>query len=412
MQLTPTSNLFTYHTLQNGLQCVIRYCDHAAEYCGLAIRAGSRDDYPQMEGLAHFVEHTIFKGTAHRRAGHILNRMESVGGELNAYTTKELTMLYSVFPPGNALRAIDLLGDLVAYSRFPESELVKERDVVADEIDTYLDMPSDAVFDDFEDLIFKDSPLGHNILGVKPNLAKFTPEVCQRYVSEFYVPGRMVFFYQGPEKCDKIIRMAERSFGNLHHPASGRPALMLPHEEPFADTRNIGSHQAHCVIGCRIPDIYSPCRHAMALLANLIGGPGMNSLLNVALREKRGLVYSVEATSQFMSDTGLFTIYFGCDPEDEARCMRIVNTTLQKLLDAPPSGTALQRAIRQYAGQMVLSHDSTEQTALGAVRAVMYFGSAWSLEQSLDKIRSISAEDMRQAAQMMLAGPFSRLTMR
>ena len=138
----------------------------------------------------------------------------------------------------------------------------------------------------------------------------------------------------------------------------------------------------------------------------------MNSLLNVALREKRGLVYSVEATSQFMSDTGLFTIYFGCDPEDEARCMRIVNTTLQKLLDAPPSGTALQRAIRQYAGQMVLSHDSTEQTALGAVRAVMYFGSAWSLEQSLDKIRSISAEDMRQAAQMMLSGPFSRLTMR
>lgn len=412
MQRTPTSNLFTYHTLHNGLQCVIRYCDHAAEYCGVAINAGSRDDYPGNEGLAHFVEHTIFKGTVHRRAGHILNRMESVGGELNAYTTKELTMLYSVFPPGNAARAIDLLGDLVAYSRFPESELAKERDVVADEIDTYLDIPSDAVYDDFEDLIFKDTPLGHNILGAEVNLAGFSSELCRRYVGELYVPGRMVFFYQGPEKADKILRTAERSFGMLHHPAGQRAPLELKPQEPFVRVRNIGSHQAHCVIGCLLPGMHSPHRHAMALLANLIGGPGMNSLLNVALREKRGLVYSVEATTQFMTDTGLFTIYFGCDPEDEARCTRIVKSTLQKLLDTPPSDSWLQRAKKQYAGQMVLSHDSTEQTALGSARAVMCYGGAWTLEQSLEKINSISADDMLTAAQLMLGTPPSILTLR
>lgn len=404
--------LFTYHTLQNGLQCVIRYSTRTAEYCGLAINAGSRDDFAGMEGLAHFVEHTIFKGTSHRRAGHILNRMESVGGELNAYTTKELTMLYSAFPPNHVQRAMELIADLVAYSRFPDSELKKEREVVADEIDTYLDMPSDAVYDDFEDLIFANSPLGHNILGSKKSISLFTSEACREYVSRNYVPGNMVLFYQGPEKAEKVMRMATRYFGVLNHqkpePVRAEPMAV----EPFEVTRSIESHQAHCVIGGRIPNMYCPNRTAMALLTNVIGGPGMNSLLNVALREKRGLVYSVEASSQFLTDAGLFTVYFGCDPEDAPRCTRLVDSVLKRVLDAPPSGLSLERAKRQYIGQMELSHDSSEQTALGAARAVLHHGSALSLEEMTERVESLTAEDMRMAAELMLGKKLSRLTLR
>lgn len=403
--------LFTYHTLQNGLQCVIRYSTRTAEYCGLAINAGSRDDFAGMEGLAHFVEHTIFKGTSHRRAGHILNRMESVGGELNAYTTKELTMLYSVFPPKHLPRAMELIADLVAYSRFPDPELKKEREVVADEIDTYLDMPSDAVFDDFEDLIFAHSSLGHNILGSKESVNLFTSEACREYVGRNYVPGNMVLFYQGPENAGKVIKMAERCFGVLNHPKPELSRIVPVVTEPFEVARSIESHQAHCVMGGRIPDMFSPHRTAIALLTNEIGGPGMNSLLNVALREKRGLVYSVEATSQFLTDAGLFTVYFGCDPEDAARCSRLVDSVLKRVLDAPPSGLALERAKRQYVGQMELSHDSSEQTALGAARAVLHHGAALTLEEMTERVESLTAEDMRTAAELMLGEKLSRLTL-
>ncbi len=403
--------LFTYHTLQNGLQCVIRYSTRTAEYCGLAINAGSRDDFAGMEGLAHFVEHTIFKGTSHRRAGHILNRMESVGGELNAYTTKELTMIYSVFPPKNLQRAMELIADLVAYSRFPDSELKKEREVVADEIDTYLDMPSDAVYDDFEDLVFAGSSLGHNILGSKKSIELFTSETCREYVSRNYVPGNMVLFYQGPEKPDKVINMAIRYFGVLNHPVPERNRCKPLCVDPFDVTRNIDSHQAHCVIGGRIPDMYSPNRTAIALLANVIGGPGMNSLLNVALREKRGLVYGVEATAQFLTDAGLFTIYFGCDPEDASRCARLVDSVLRHVLDTPLSGAALERAKRQYKGQMELSHDSSEQTALGAARAVLHHGGTLSLAEMTERVESLTAEDMRMAAELMFGSRLSRLTL-
>lgn len=403
--------LFTYHTLQNGLQCVIRYSTRTAEYCGLAINAGSRDDFAGMEGLAHFVEHTIFKGTSHRRAGHILNRMESVGGELNAYTTKELTMIYSVFPPKNLQRAMELIADLVAYSRFPDSELKKEREVVADEIDTYLDMPSDAVYDDFEDLVFAGSSLGHNILGSKKSIELFTSETCREYVSRNYVPGNMVLFYQGPEKPDKVINMAIRYFGVLNHPVPERNRCKPLCVDPFDVTRNIDSHQAHCVIGGRIPDMYSPNRTAIALLTNVIGGPGMNSLLNVALREKRGLVYGVEATAQFLTDAGLFTIYFGCDPEDASRCARLVDSVLRHVLDTPLSGAALERAKRQYKGQMELSHDSSEQTALDAARAVLHHGGALSLAEMTERVESLTAEDMRMAAELMFGSRLSRLTL-
>ncbi len=193
--MTNNSNdIFTYHTLANGLRIVHRASAADVEHCGVAIKAGSRNESSADYGLAHFVEHTIFKGTDRRRSWHIVNRMESVGGEINAYTSEEVTMLYSCFPKGNLTRAVELMADLIGYSRFPENEIDREREVVLDEIDSYLDSPSDAIFDDFNDLIFAGSSLGHNILGTAETIETFTPESCRDFLSTHYTPGNMVFF--------------------------------------------------------------------------------------------------------------------------------------------------------------------------------------------------------------------------
>lgn len=404
--------LFSYHTLANGLRCVVRFADTSVEYCGLAIDAGSRDDGIHREGLAHFVEHTIFKGTDRRRPWHILNRMESIGGELNAYTTKEYTMLYSVFPKGHLQRAADLLADLVAYSRFPDAELCKEREVVADEIDTYLDMPSDAIFDDYEDIMFAGSALGHNILGNEKSLSAFTSQMCREYISRYYVPGNMVFFYQGPGRPDKVMAIADKYFSVLNHEDLEKGREVPPTMAPFDEVRDIASHQSHCITGVRIPGFYSPHRHALSLWTNMLGGPGMNSLLNVALREKRGLVYSVEASSQCFTDSGMFTVYFGCDSKDVSRCRRVADEVIKRTLTGPLSEKKLEAAKRQYIGQMTVSFDNSEQTALGSARAVLYHGTALSLEQMSHNIDSVTVDDMRSAADLLMSCPFSTLLMR
>ncbi len=405
------SPLLAYHTLANGLRCVVCSVLSSVEYCGLAINAGSRDDFQGMEGLAHFVEHTIFKGTDHRRAWHILNRMESVGGELNAYTTKELTMLYSVFPKGHLQRAAELISDLVAYSRFPASELAKEREVVADEISTYLDMPGDAVFDDYEDLIFAGTPLGHNILGNPDSLMRFSSEECRDYISRFYVPGNMVFFYQGPEDAGRVLKCVERYFGMLDHPVPELHREVPSVRPPFDVVREISSHQSHCVTGVRIPGIYSPYRHIISLFTNMLGGPGMNSLLNVALREKRGLVYSVEASTQTFTDSGVFTVYFGCDEDDISRCRKLVDDVVNKLVHSGISERAFGAAKRQYVGQLTVGSDSPEQTALGAAKAVLYYGSALSIAEMSKRIMSVSFAEFRNAVMDIFSVPFSTLVM-
>ncbi len=303
-------SIFSYHTLPNGLRMVHRRCDSPVEYCGVAVNIGSRDELPGQFGLAHFVEHTIFKGTRHRKAWHILNRMEAVGGELNAYTTKEETMLYSIFPAGNLRRAVELLSDLILYSEFPTVQIDRERQVVADEIDSYLDSPSDAVFDDFEDMIFAGSGLGHNILGTREDIATFSSDVCRDYLKRFYTPGEMVFFYMGATPPDKVFRTAGNFFASLHHDTVPRSRNDVRPLQPFDSTKDSGNHQSNTVMGALIPGLYDPNRFAMALLTNMVGGPGMNSLLNVEVRERRGLVYTIEASSALFTDTGLFNVYF------------------------------------------------------------------------------------------------------
>lgn len=403
-------NSIQYHRLGNGLRVVARQVEMPVEHCGVAVNAGSRDEKPGQEGLAHFVEHTIFKGTSTRRASYVRDRMEVAGGELNAYTTKEETVVYSTFPAGHLRRAMALIGEMTADAVFPESEISKEKQVVAEEIDTYLDTPADAVFDDFEDLIYKGSPLAHNILGTRETLARFDSAACRGWLVEHFTPGRMVVFYSGPTDPEKVFRMAEQYFGALTR--ADRPLLrMVPEMVGRFEVVNDGveSFQAHTVLGARVPGLLDPKRMAVALLVNILGGPGMNSLLNVALRERSGLVYTTDATTSLMSDNGLLTIYFGCDPADVKRCLKIVNRVVEPLALNSMSERRLEAAKRQLIGQLTVGSVNSEQVAISMGRSVLYRGRAVSLRETVDALKEVSVTELQEAAVPLLS--LSRLTM-
>lgn len=406
-------NRLTTLRLDNGLRIVhIQRPDSRVEYCGAAIRVGSRDEDPSRHGLAHFVEHTIFKGTAHRSAGRIINYMEAVGGELNAYTTKEETYVYSVFPRGNFRRAIDLIADLILNSQFPDRELDKEREVVAEEIDSYLDSPSEAVFDDFDDLIFKGNSLGHNILGSRKTLDTFDSSTCLEFVRHFYSAPNMVFFYLGHLTADKVASLAASRFCEL-------PAHEVEHDYKPADReirfverrRDADNHQAHTVMGCIVPSLYSDERFAISLLNNILGGPGMNSRLNIALRERRGLVYSVDSTLSLYTDLGLISIYSGCNPEDNDRCIALIRKELEKISSQPLSQRALEAAKRQYLGQQIVASASLEQIALGAARSMLFRGEILTHEQIAAHINALTPDNIAQAATYLSPSRFSLLTL-
>ncbi len=375
----------------------------AVEIFGVAVRAGSRDEQPDEYGLAHFVEHTIFKGTGHRRSAHIIKRMEAVGGELNAYTTKEETVIYSVFPAGNLARAVELIADLITDSRFPDRELDKEREVVADEIDSYLDSPSEAIFDDFEDLIFAGSPLGHNILGNRQSLTHFDSEACRRFVSRNYRADNMVAFYSGPRSENVVFRLLDRYLSDVPTGTkSERMSVTVPAVlSPFDDSRCLATHQAHCVIGARTASYLDPGRYATALLTNITGGPGMNSLLNVALRERRGLVYNVEASTALFSDCGLMTVYFGCDPEDSRRCRELVKDTFLRLCN-DLTDKRLDAAKQQYLGQLIVASENRENNTLGAARSLLWRGYLIEPSRTREAIRSLTRADVLSAVEPML----------
>lgn len=400
-----------YHTLSNGLRAVARMSASPVEHCGVAVNAGSRDESPELQGLAHFVEHTIFKGTGSHRASYVRDRMELVGGELNAYTTKEETVVYSTFPAGHLARAFALIGDMVADATFPEAELAKEKFVVGEEIDTYLDTPSDAIFDDFEELVYDGTPMAHNILGTRETLTRFGSADCRRWLEERFTPGRMVLFYSGPEKPEKVFTLAEKYFGRISRPDTPLlrevPRVCAPFDR-VNSTRD--SFQAHTIVGSRIPGLLDPARVDVALLVNILGGPGMNSLLNVALRERYGLVYTIDASTSLMSDNGLLTIYFGCDPGDVRRCLRIVGRVVDGLLSSPLSERKLEAAKRQFIGQLTVGSTNSEQVAISMGRSVLYRGRSISLAETIESIRSVTPGRLLAAASHLAT--LSRLTLR
>lgn len=405
------SKYFT-HILPNGLRLIhVPTTSHVA-YCGLSINAGSRDDLAGKAGLAHFVEHTIFKGTKHRRSWHILNRMERVGGELNAYTTKEGTALYSIFPCEHFERAVELISDLVANSQFPETELNKEREVVLEEIDSYRDTPMEAVYDDFEDLLFADSAMGHNILGNEQDLNNISAADCRFYLDTQYVPENMVFFAMGNIKSDRLFRIVEKHLGPLNHKLDRASRITPIETSVFNKTINIDSHQAHTIMGKQLFSMHDDRRYAAFLLNNILGGPGMNSLLNVAIREKRGYAYTVESSLSLLSDCGFFEIYFGSDEHHVAPSLRIINRTIEELATKPLSEKNLQAAKRQYLGQLLVSSENKEAMALSLGKTYLYHNNIMTDSQLAEHINALTAQQIMDCAALLDPATCSILTMK
>lgn len=386
------------HTLSNGLRIIQVPSPTPVAYCGFAIDAGTRDETSGEQGMAHFVEHLIFKGTTKRKAWHILNRMERVGGDLNAFTNKEETIIYTAFLAEHFARAVELLADIVFHSTFPKNEIAKEVDVILDEIQSYEDSPSDLIFDDFENLIFKGHSLGRNILG-DPNLLKtFGSDDALNWTRRFYKPSNMVFFFYGNVDFRHLVRCVEKYVGEI--PDSKAEKLYVPLLDYLPERRVIhrDTHQAHVMIGCRSYDAHNEKRTGLYLLNNILGGPGMNSRLNIALREHRGLVYSVESNLTSYTDTGVFSIYFGCDPKDVDTCLTLVEKELKRLCMARLTDSQLAAAKKQIIGQIAVASDNFENLALDMGKTFLHYNRYESQEEVFQRIEALSADCLMEVA--------------
>lgn len=412
------NNDYFTDVLPCGLRVVCTPSATDVAYCGIAVDAGTRDEYDDESGLAHFCEHLTFKGTHRRRAWHILNRMEAVGGDLNAYTGKEETVYYAAFLKEHIGRAIDLLADIVFGSVYPQPEMNKEVEVVIDEIESYNDSPAELIFDDFERMVFNGHPLGRNILGEADRLRQFTSVDVQRFAGRHYRPENAVLFVYGRVEPSQVMKEAERALKrvgvSLLEDAPLKRVLLedyagcgdsstsvrgtLPDYCPQQLVIEKDTHQAHVMIGCRAYSARDPRHITLYLLNNILGGPGMNSRLNLSLREKNGLVYNVESNMTCYTDTGIWSIYFGCDVHDVPRCRRLVSAELKKLVAAPLSETALAAAKRQIKGQIGISCDNFESMALAMGKTFLHYNRPRDIERLFRKIDALTAAELQQTA--------------
>lgn len=391
-------------TIGGNIRLAYTYAPGPTEYAGLTVNAGSRDELtPATHGLAHMVEHTIFKGTPRRSDAYILNRMEAVGGELNAFTTKEETTIYTAAPAGNHRRSAELIGELTAHASFPERKMQLEREVIADEIDSYLDSPAEAIYDSFDELLYRNNPLAHNILGSKESITGITSEICREYLGRAFTRANSVYFYFGPDPIDRVAATVEKALADMPINGDMAPRIVPDIAPEFNIQRSDRRHQAHVLLGTPIGGLHDPERLTNALAVNILGGPGMNALLNLQLRERRGLVYTVEASNALYSDCGLMTIYFGCDADDVKRCLSLVNSTIARFADRELTPRRLQAYKRQYLGQLTLTLDNKEQRAINSARAMLHGLPAPSLARTAARLDAITAADLQLAAQKIAA---------
>lgn len=399
------------YTLSNGMRVIHRSFPSEISYCGIAINAGARDEYPEEHGMAHFVEHMLFKGTSKRRAHHIANRMESVGGELNAYTTKEETFIYSAFLGEYFPRAVELLSDIVLRSEFSSRQIEREREVVLDEIFSYQDFPSEQIYDDFENLVFQGHDLGHYILGDTNSLEGFTTRSLKRFVQRQYQPSEMIFFSFGKTPFTKVARQLEKYFS---FPASGRvtakervaPANFVPVEVELQKNTN----QAHVMLGWEAFSMHHPDKHALYLLNNILGGGSLNSRFNTSLREKNGLVYHVESSITFYSDTGLFSVYFACDPKYRERCVRLIEKEIEKIKKKKLTPLQLSQAKRQWKGQLGIAAENNENSCLSMAKNFLHQKRFVPLSEVFNRIDQITADQVNAVANELFTSRRFRLS--
>ena len=422
---------YNTYTLDNGLRIIHLPSDSKVVYCGYQINAGTRNEEPGEEGLAHFCEHVTFKGTERRKAWHILNCLESVGGDLNAYTNKEGTVYYSAILKEHIARAVDLLTDIVFHSVYPQTEIDKEVEVICDEIESYNDSPAELIYDEFENIIFKDSPLGHNILGTAEQVRSFKTEDALRFTRKLYRPDNAIFFAYGDIDFKKLVKLlktlnmehgtlnfinsktsetptAEMEAGDANHKVQSSKFKVQSKEVQSKEVQSKvegqtivmqkNTHQAHVMIGTRAYDVNDSRRMPLYLLNNMLGGPGMNAKLNLTLREHNGLVYTVESTMAAYGDTGIWSIYFGCDEHDVKRCLRLVRKELDKFMQKPLSEAQLKAAKKQIKGQVGVACDNRENFALDFGKSFLHYGWEKNVDRLYEQVDEITAEQIQAVA--------------
>ena len=405
---------YNTYTLDNGLRIIHLPSDSKVVYCGYQINAGTRNEEPGEEGLAHFCEHVTFKGTERRKAWHILNCLESVGGDLNAYTNKEGTVYYSAILKEHIARAVDLLTDIVFHSVYPQAEIDKEVEVICDEIESYNDSPAELIYDEFENIIFKGSPLGHNILGTAEQVRSFKTEDALRFTRKLYRPDNAIFFAYGDIDFKKLVRLLKKSFlseertvkSEKFNSPEAQTQFNIQHStfntqhsfEGQTIVMQKNTHQAHVMIGTRAYDVNDSRRMPLYLLNNMLGGPGMNAKLNLALREHNGLVYTVESTMAAYGDTGIWSIYFGCDEHDVKRCLRLVRKELDKFMQKPLSEAQLKAAKKQIKGQVGVACDNRENFALDFGKSFLHYGWEKNVDRLYEQVDEITAEQIQAVA--------------
>lgn len=396
---------FYTDTLSNGLQILHLPSTGQVAYAGLLIGTGSRDEAPHQHGISHLIEHMLFKGTTQRNAFHLAHRIESVGGEINAYTAKEETVLHAAFMPQYLERVTELLADIIQHATFPQHELQREKEVICEEIASYHDSPAELIYDEFEELIFQGHPLAHNILGTPNQLKRITREEIIHYIQHHYTPTRMVFCTAGNIPFSRVLTLANKYLASLQPAFTPSPriplqAVTLP--APYCKRQTKPTSQAHCLLGTTTLPLTHPHLPALALITNLLGGDASIAWLNRELREKKALVYTVDATHTAYTDTGLFTIYFATEKKNLNQALRIIHKQLHMLTQKPLGSQQLRLAKRQFIGQLGLAADNIEANMLAGARFLLEGLPLQSFEESRQEIQSISAELISTLAQQFL----------
>lgn len=393
---------YQFHTLSNGIRIVHRQTNSLVGHLAIMINTGTRDEEPGEEGLAHFIEHVIFKGTTKRKLHHVLGYLENIGADLNAYTTKEETCIHASFTGKYYPRAFDLFADILTNATYPEKEIEKEKDVVIDEINGYKDTPSELIFDEFEEMLFHDHPLGKSILATPAKVRKITRRKVLSFVSRHYNTDQIVISSVGNITFAKLIALADKWFGKI--PTNLREKSRFPFSgyQKNDVIRKKSGFQTHCIIGAPAYSYADPHRTTLALLNNMLGGPAMNSRLSMALREKSGISYNIESVYTPYSDTGSFMIYLGIDNGSLERAVSLVNRELEKFREKKLGSLQLHIAKQQFAGQLAISFESNLNDALSMAKSVLVYNTVDSPQTVINKILAVTASDLQDAANEIL----------
>lgn len=392
----------TILTLANGIRVVHQPATESGiTHCCLVIDTGSRDEPQNKIGLAHFMEHVLFKGTTKRNTYRILNRLEVVGGDLNAYTTKEQTCIHASFLNEHLERAMDLITDIVFHSTFPQHEIEKEKGVVLDEIDSYKDSPEDQIIDDFDEQIFENHPLGNNILGTPESVKSFSKTDIAAFAKNNYATDKIVFGVYGNIHLKKLNRLAEKYLGAIPANAGNKERIAVNGYHPTEKVVTKNSFQAHCMLGGRAYPLEHPQKLGTFLLNNVLGGPGMSSRLNLEVREKHGICYTIESNYNPFSDTGIFSVYLGTDAEKVDKSLKLVWKELKKLREQQLSVTLLHQAKQRFKGMIALAEESRISVIIAMSKSLLDYGKIDSLPEIFRKIDALESNDLQEIANQL-----------